>query len=521
MTTLKWNSILILLMILTITKTQDIQITDLNNNNGYITINLGEIKIFKNYVKVLHIINITEFETTKEHIHNNIIKLEDKTELLGPMFMTLKQNLLLLTAKIQNIKPHFKTKRALVNILGTGLKYIAGTMDQEDEVQIKEKLNQLNSENKKLINENNKQVIINKLLTEQITNVTNHINKQQKSIETYLNTYNQKLIGTIQTIETELEIMQYLYQINNDILLLRNHIDDVEQILFSSKLGVLTKNILSPEELDLVPDIENLAEIKLTVVTYQDQIIIILLLPQISDHRFSQIAIEPLSDKENLAVMFKFKNILLDEDDNIFEFPVKDNIKRNLVEISDEYCIHQIFKPRKTIETCNKMKSNTSEIKEITTGIILLKNIKETQIIQNCNKQNIRLKGNYLIKFRNCKLNIKNITYQNFIKSIHDKFVLPNFFIKVSENKTIPQLNIEELYLKHIQNREIIQEIKKNNVTFNITSLTSNIFMILFFCIVISLLIKHKMQNKSKVKISSEPQSDGGGVTHASNKNII
>lgn len=101
-------------------------------------------------------------------------------------------------------------------------------MDHEDEIQIKEKLEELTNNNKKLIDESNKQVFINKIISDQINNITTHIRKQQESIETYLNTYNQKLVVKVQTIETEVRLMQYMYQINHDILILRNH--DIEQI---------------------------------------------------------------------------------------------------------------------------------------------------------------------------------------------------------------------------------------------------------------------------------------------------
>lgn len=124
-----------------------------------------------------------------------------------------------------------------------------------------------------------------------------------------------------------------------------------------------------------------------------------------------------------MSISFKYKNVLIDEDNNVNEFPVKHNLKKNLIEISDTNCIRNILSSKEAL--C--IKTNVTEIKEIATGIILSKNVKESQIIQNCNKLNIKIKGNYLIKFKNCKINIRNKTYENCEKTIHNKFILPTF----------------------------------------------------------------------------------------------
>lgn len=281
---------LIIMTIAATYRTQEIRIHDLNNNNGYTTLELEDVKIIRSYHKILHIINTTEFDLSKEYIKRNVLSLQPKAYLIGPMYNSLNQSLFLLEAKIENIKPQRRRqKRGLANILGTGLKYIAGTMDHDDEVEIKAKLDELHENNGKLIEQSNKQVSINNELFDQIQNITTHINNQQSQIQKHLNNLTNEVYNKIITLEDEVKFMQYTFQINHDILLLRNHVDDIEQVLFSSKLGVLSKNILNEEELKFVTNINSYQNIKITVTTYKDTIVIALLIPQLSNLKYSKV----------------------------------------------------------------------------------------------------------------------------------------------------------------------------------------------------------------------------------------
>lgn len=102
-----------------------------------------EAEDHQDYIKVLHIINSTEFEIAKERIKSNILIFQNKSILVNPMYNAISQNFILLKAKVKNIRPHIRSKRGLIDVLGTGLKIIAGTMDHEDKRQIKAKLDEL------------------------------------------------------------------------------------------------------------------------------------------------------------------------------------------------------------------------------------------------------------------------------------------------------------------------------------------------------------------------------------------
>lgn len=57
-------------------------------------------------------------------------------------------------------------------------------------------------------------------------------------VEIYLNQFKNTFQNKIVALEDEVIFMRHIYQINNDIIVLRNHIDDMGQVIFSTKLGL-------------------------------------------------------------------------------------------------------------------------------------------------------------------------------------------------------------------------------------------------------------------------------------------
>lgn len=105
------RTILIILFYFASTLSQLIEVQNLNNNNGYLTIKLDEIKTIDKFTKVLHIINITEYEITRDSIRSNIVMIESKSHLVEQMFHTLNHNFKTLDNKINNLKPHVRLRR--------------------------------------------------------------------------------------------------------------------------------------------------------------------------------------------------------------------------------------------------------------------------------------------------------------------------------------------------------------------------------------------------------------------------
>lgn len=437
------------------------------------------------------------------------------------MYNTLVHNFNSLSRKIKHLRPHSRERRGLINILGTGLKYLTGTMDHDDETEIKNKLDALTINNKNLIEESNKQILINNEISDQIKNLTKQIKIQQNTISKYLNNFTKQNENRLIQVEDEIEYIQQIYQINYDIDILKNHISDIEQILLTSKLGVLSRNILTEKELTLIDDLEKFADIKTVVVFHEGKIVIILLIPEFSEKPVSKILIEPMPDKNDKSIYLENYSILVDYKNDIYYINPKDNLKKNLIK-RDDKCIENIIKFKEA--NCVMKNYSKEEIKEILPGMIITKNIVKTNLSQTCNNYNISIFGNNLIRFENCRIKIKDLVFENFYTKIRDNIILPHFITKVVENKTLNFIELEDIHVKNIvNNRKKITEIENKTYTDKFVNISTDIIII---TIILGIILGRKFYKRRKIiKIvkdtSSEPQANGGGVTVPITPNVI
>jgi len=366
-------------------------------------------------------------------------------------------------------------------------------MDSNDEEQIKNALHYLSRNTKSLIDQNNKQVFINDEILKQIKDITKQVNNQQTKVSNFLSNFSLTISKNIATIEEELQIIQQLYQINYSIDLLNHHINEIEQVLLTSKLRILSRNIMTDKELNFISNIETYRDIKVVVAYYSEnnQIIIVLLIPKYNRSIFSEILIEPIPNSNNKAILLENYKFLMNDKGEIFNYDVKENLELNLVKIDND-CVQGIFAQKKA--NCQMQNYNIVETKELTNGLVITKNINETLLIQNCNKFNIFLSGSNLIKFKNCKLNISNKKFENFQLEVNEPIILPLFDIKINESNKYDVIKLEEIHLKQIKNnRNEILDVKYSNKRNIILYITTNILIILAISILIYKFVYKKL----------------------------
>lgn len=501
------DRILILTLITTITaQTMDIQ--DLTNNNGYVPIKTGEFRPIEYYSKILHILNLTEYERTLDIITENINALRMTTFNNKPLLDTIDKNFELLQVKVDNLHPRLKSKRGLANIIGKGLKLIAGTMDSDDELEIEDKLKSLNDRQINLTGKLNTFTQVNNFLSLQIQNITNHINRQQYKIGKYLDDFKNILQNKIATLEDEFTYMTQIYQINNDILLFKDHIDDIGQIIFSSKLGIIPSNILTKTELDLITDFDSYKDIKVSVAFHNESLVIILQIPHLSENYFSRIQFEPIPNMLNKSIILDTNEVLVDLNNNIFENNVKNKLMKNMIKVNNE-CLKNILLFEEA--NCPMEFLKDTEIIEIIPGVLIFKNFL-SNITHNCNKMKLKQTGNFIIKFENCQIDALNKTYMNVNIKIYDKIILPNILTKVKETEhfTLNNIKLESLFMEQIKYKNNLDQIIYHNNKFTIIS--NSIDVIIVICI-ITICVMLISKSKQKFVISSEPHTNGGGVT--------
>ncbi|XP_023159250.1 uncharacterized protein LOC105664576, partial [Ceratitis capitata] len=322
------------------------------------------------------------YKETLDIISDNVATLKQTTRDTTTLLDTVEKNFAILKAKIDNLYPQFRQKRGLIDILGKGLKIVAGTMDSEDAEHINNSLKLLYENNGLLTNTVHNLTQVNTILTIQINNITKHINTQQKQVERYLNQFKNTFQNKIATLEDEITFMQHIYQINNNIMLLRNHIDDIGQVTFSSKLGIIPTDILTPKEMDLITEFNSYINIKTSVALHDETIILIFRIPSYSKNTLSKITFETIPDIKNMTLALNSHTILTDHNGKMYEPFLQDNLKKNLIEIKSD-CMQNILEYKDA--NCPMKNSETEDIVEIFSGLLILKNYYQN-FKHNCNK---------------------------------------------------------------------------------------------------------------------------------------
>lgn len=82
----------------------------------------------------------------------------------------------------QNLVPHVRQKRGLVNFLGSTIKQITGNLDNNDLIEISKTLDNLKMHGQILTNENNEQIKINTKLQNRINRIISELEKQHNQI---------------------------------------------------------------------------------------------------------------------------------------------------------------------------------------------------------------------------------------------------------------------------------------------------------------------------------------------------
>ena len=270
---------------------------------------------------------------------------------------------------------------------------IAGTMESDDEEQISKTLKLLHTNDENLTYRIDNLAYINNIMNSQIQNITSHINYQQKTIGDYLTKFKNIIGNKIATIEDEITFIEHIYQINNDISLLRQHVDDIGQIIFSGKLGIIPTDILTQTELNLISDFDSYTNIKVSIGLHDVNIIIILLIPQFSQDSLSMVTFVPIPDKNNKSIQLYHSDVLIDLENNIYSTYIKETLKRNLIKINDN-CLNNILNFEEA--DCKMQIFNRQEIVEIIPGILVLKQF-NSNISLNCSKAKLKISGNLKI----------------------------------------------------------------------------------------------------------------------------
>lgn len=503
----------LLTSLLTTTTAQTLEMKDLSDNHGYLPIKLKDIEIIDNYATIIHIINTTQYKETTNLLEENIQRLTNTYTNVTPLLDSIKKSMELCKTKIRNLIPKFRQKRGLINAIGKGLKYVTGTMDSDDEEKILRKFQTLEKNNDETMTTIDELTYLSTSLSRKISNITDHINIQQKAVQSYVNKFKTEIANRILNLEDETIFLENIFQINNDINLLIDHINEIGHVIFNTKLGAIPSDILTTEEFNYIDTVESYLHAKVSLSYREDLIILTLKIPKFLKETFAEIIFEPLPDKQNKSLILDENTVLIHGNEVYKANTVEYN---KLTKINDE-CLTNIAKNLEP--KCAMDVRPNQEEKEIYPGLLIFKNHKD-RITTNCkhsyNFENIRT---YLLKFENCIVKTKIKTYENYKININEMYVLEKFILKINENNvSYPNLSIKNMVFN--ETLDIVNHKLSRNTLISTSSNLS--FTFILFSILAIIYIKTK--NRTYIISSSEPRSNDGGVMvtpNVTNKIII
>lgn len=198
---------------------------------GYAEIKTGIVEIPDKFDIILHrvypieILNlVTSLESTLK-----ILDLENHKEFINSRISNLRN-------KMKTLLPR-RQKRGLLNVGGTTMKWIFGTMDDEDRGDIENHFKIIDHNNEKLMNNLNQQIKINENFNNTFKQIKYIIESDRKKILNKLN----KLNFTETKILSENLFLEQMFKLDH----IEKQIEHLQENIASARLGLLHKSILT------------------------------------------------------------------------------------------------------------------------------------------------------------------------------------------------------------------------------------------------------------------------------------
>lgn len=385
-----------------------------------------------------------------------------------------------------------KAKRSL-NFIGSAWKFIAGNPDHDDFVLLKGKLNDL-------LENSNKQVVINREYNERInkiTNVTDEILNMLKKDKIFENTL---------ALSTEYKIR-----------IVKEELLNVVESIRLAKSNVVNSNILSREEVETIIEnfdtddmpyrnVEDILEFAdVTVFHNSTHYFYIINVPKTHNVNYEEFLIKPVK-RNNVINRIEYEYILKNGVDyfgivekckNFNSLSIcKDNNVRN---ISHTTCIPRLFKSSEA--RCNKTNGHHVPLVEEIAADTLLFNDFKGKVDINGTEQDLR--GTYLIKFKNITITVNNQSYRS-LETTNIQLLPPLLHVGVEKDELVEILSMELIKEMHINNTRQIKLLEAKKETDRWITYSS--FSIIFIFLVVAKLFSI-FKGSTKTRVVIEPSS--------------
>lgn len=493
------NTLILLIMVI-ISHGQWMQVHDISSNTGVLTIREGKGRILVGYNRLLHVVELSQFEISIKIIENAIGNLNDNTGDFSKIILSRVREIKTL---YESLRPKRILRKRSIEMLGSAIKFITGNLDTEDLRKINRELDTIKMSYNNLTTQNNRQVRINSKFQNRLNLINEEIRSQENIIK--------KIALGENLIITDHVKVSIIFQLNS---LLRS-MQEIEETLTLSKLNVVNRKILAYTELITIAnelksqnlEIDSLDEVcsYLTATAFYrgPNLIFSINVPRVSEHVYERTIIEPLPH-DNITAQLSYTTIFVHQEETLAvlsKCPSNNHVaicnRNQIKDVSKDGCLAPMLKGSTgkciTIERPPK-----AEIKTLAIGTILLKDTTEEVILNNtCGTKQQTLGRTTLITFFNCSIIIENQVFENYETEFKHPIITPLHVSQIERIQVQRHVNVSQLQEMHIKNRQLLENLEVNHRNGTI------IFAVVSVCLLAILLTMCKRLHHIKTWVQS------------------
>lgn len=467
----------------------ELRVETLDSRDGFTELHTGTTLLVSRYDYIIHMIDLEDVEMIVEQFRHNL-------NIIGqsPHQIIAKSQLEEMEDAVHTLLPRRKP-RGLVNAGGALMRFVFGTMDEDDRQNVEEHQRILTENNHQLIEGLNQQILINDGFNRSLHTLRAAILTDRQEIEGRLNNVNEM---NKRLVKENLAILQ-LSKIN----ILKRRLEGLQQTVASARLGIFLPSLLTKAEIEKFEiDVEKLKDIRIGIVTSQRRAISLLI----------KIPAEKISGKISMIVPVPNKEKLQIDEDIETMFRAGDQALTYL----KGKAFFELRKTRNCIirQPCRMIRNARQDIIQMDDSKIVAINMKSTRMKSTCDGRTFNLTGHYYIQFNNCTILLGATTLKNSITRYEHSFAVPPKEVKPN---TVKPIIFEDLALSQESNLKKIEELHFHKV---VVTTMGSITLTVLVILVITVVILCKRQGKVQVKITENKITKGAARSSTIRRNL-
>lgn len=391
----------------------------------------------------------------------------------NPFFPTLRDEAQQAIEMLEIVEPIRNPKiRRSLDFLGTAWKYIAGSPDHND-------LNMINNNMEKLLTNNNKQIIINNALNQQINKITEITNNLLNAIK-----------------EDNVIANEIAINLQNKIRLIKEEIVNIKYAIQWARIGIVNSIILNKKEIDLAikemnkenmpfDTAEDALELaKVSVLRNFSSILYVVKIPLTTKEIYENLILKAVI-KNDVIIDLKYNNVLRNKErifgiqNNCEKYNKISICKQNeLLDLSNDFCIYKLIKSLNS--SCHFINCHHIPRDElIAPGILFLNNYQGNITIDDDMRV---MNGTYIINFKNESIMVNGRAYKNF--EAPPLRIMPAIAQPTPREESLTKLlSLEALSELHINNTIEIQSLQTEKT---VNRVSAGLTLIIIIVLVVS-----------------------------------